>query len=437
MIPRALLVHSDWTHRSAAARVIFVDICKRHHHGSKRGTGNNGQIGYGCAAGAQAANVSVATAYRKLEELRGADLLRLQTKGVFKGLGGEGRVSEWQITIYPVIGRPPKPWGEGRLHIDHSLTECGAYKGLSNPAKCILIELMRRFDGGNNGHVSFGGPDGAYAGFSADITERALTNLRRAGFIVQTARAVPHLRHRRKWRLTMYPADGKPATKDFMREPKTTTPGRSDHIFTDAGNSHRNASTMRPSPSSNLSSPTPLASLPAETVAQSKALSQGGRISNSRARETFDADDARANEILLETSPEALRRTGFRASPICPPPVRSRPAERLKTADATTTSAKTSIDPPPDLFGDTLPSMPSPLEQLRSQLRGVLAQKRGTQSRLAEAIGLSRQKFANALSGRERFTPTAAAALRRWLDGEPISEEWPLLPHAVAEPDPA
>ena len=56
MLPTDLLVHSDWTHRPAAARVIFVDMCKIHHHGSEHGLSNNGQIGYGCAAGAKATN---------------------------------------------------------------------------------------------------------------------------------------------------------------------------------------------------------------------------------------------------------------------------------------------------------------------------------------------------------------------------------------------
>jgi hypothetical protein len=81
--------------------------------------------------------------------------------------------------------------------------------------------------------------------------------------------------------------------------------------------------------------------------------------------------------------------------------------------------------------------MPTPEDQLRLDLRGVLARKRGTQSRLAEALGLSRQKFANALSGREGFTGISVAALRRWLAGQPISEDWPPLPPAKEDPNAA
>ena len=184
MIFRALLVNPARTHRRPAARVIFIDMCKLHHHGSERRPSNNGQIGYGGAAGAMAANVSVATAYRMLEELRTSGLIKLRKKGVFRVKAGEGRATEWEITIYPMAGRPPIAWSGARLHIEHWLLNSAAYKGLSNQAKCILVELMRRYDGDNNGNISFGGWSGAHAGFSADVTERALTELHRAGFIV-------------------------------------------------------------------------------------------------------------------------------------------------------------------------------------------------------------------------------------------------------------
>ncbi len=245
MLPRALLVHPDWTHRPAPARAIFIDMCKIHHHGSERGASNNGRIGYGCAAGAKAANVSVATAYRMLEELRNGGLVKPLTKAAFKVKADGGRVTEWEITIYPMAGRPLKPWGESRLHIEHWLLECAAYKGLSNQARCILVELMRRYDGGNNGFISFGGADGAFAGFSTDVTERALTELERAGCLAQTAPAVPHLSHPRKWRLTMYGTGGKSATKDFMRDLRPASAEKSYGGFTGAGKSSDNVSMMR------------------------------------------------------------------------------------------------------------------------------------------------------------------------------------------------
>ncbi len=428
MLPRALLVDLVWTNLPATARVIFLDMCKIHRHASARGPGNNGHIGYGCAAGARAANISVATAHRMLLQVCKSGLVKLWKEGSFKVKAGEGRTREWEITIYPVDGRPPIRWNGSTLRIEQYLLKSAAYKDLSNSAKCILAELMRRYDGGNNGYISFGGPSGAHTGFSNDVTERALTELQRAGFIVPTAPAVPHLRQPRKWRLTMYAADGKSGTKDFMRDPRRKTSQKSYRGFTGAVNSAQNVSTMRVSTSSNLSAPSKMATFREEYLAYTKRLSERAPILDSRVGETFDAADTRTSEIHLETIPQASCKAelfGSLHAALHPAP----------TVVRIWASAKTMLEQPAGLFGDMLPSMPTPQNQLRLELRGVLARKRGTQSLLAAALGLSRQTFANALSGRERFTATAVAALRGWLDGNPLSEDWPPLPPVMEEPD--
>jgi hypothetical protein len=387
-----------------------------------RDSGNNGQIGYGCAAGARAANISIATAHRMLSQIRKSGLVKLRKEGSFKVKAGEGRTREWEITIYPVDGRSAIRWGESKLHIKQYLLESAGYKDLSSSAKSILVELMRRYDGGNNGNISFGGPSGAYAGFSNDVTERALTELQRAGFIVQTAPAVPHLSRPRDWRLTMYAAEGKLATKDFMRDPRPTPPRKPYRGFTGAVDSAQNVSMMRVSTSSNLSAPSEIGAFREENVIRTKRLGKEAPILDSRAGETFDPANTRTNEIHLEASPPASLKAGFAAA---------------KISARTKRSTELILERPADLFGDALPSMATPLDQLRLDLREVLARKRGTQSRLAEALGVSGQKFANALSGRERFTVTAVAALRRWIDGDPLSKDWPPLPPAMEELDAA
>ncbi len=133
MIPTALLVHTDWIRLPATARVIFIDICKMHHHGGERGPGNNGQIGYGCAAGARAASVSVATADRMLNRIRKGGLLKLRKEGIFNVKAGEGRTREWEIKIYPIAGRPLTAWGESKLHIDHWLLKLGRLQRAVEP----------------------------------------------------------------------------------------------------------------------------------------------------------------------------------------------------------------------------------------------------------------------------------------------------------------
>jgi hypothetical protein len=312
MLPMNLLVRPVWTNLPAAARVIFLDMCMIHRHGGGRGPRNNGQIGYGCVAGAKAAGASAATAHRMLSRIRESGLIKLWKEGSFGVKAGERRAREWEITIYPVDGGPPA-WGERRLHIEHRILKCSAYKGLSNPTKCILIELMRRYDGGNNGYIAFGGPSGAHAGFSADVTERALTELQRAGFIVQTALAVPYLRRPRKWRLTMYAADGKSATKDFMRNPRPTTPEKSYRGFTGAVDSAQNVSMMRVSISSHSPASSATPSFCKEISAYTKSLSQRSPILDTRTGETFGTASTRASEIHLETSPLHAAR-GIRAA---------------------------------------------------------------------------------------------------------------------------
>lgn len=146
---------------------------------------------------------------------------------------------------------------------------------------------------------------------------------------------------------------------------------------------------------------------------------------DSRAGETFDAADTRTSEIHLETIPPASFQPGsmaFDAPPSGHPHV-------FMTSPV--------IERPAGLFGDALLLAPTPLDRLRLELRNVLARKRGTRSHLAQALGLSRQTFANALSGRERFTATVVAALRRWLDGEPLAGNWPPLPSVTEEDDAA
>src|SRR5260370_16310493 len=214
---------------------------------------------------------------------------------------------------------------------------------------------MRRYDGGNNGSISFGGPGGGDGGFSPDVTWRALTELQRAGFIVQTAPAVPYLRRWRKWRLTMYAANGRPATKDFMRAPAPTTPENSGDDFTGAANSRRNVSAMQASPSSILPRLATAAASAEESSICNKDFTKEGPILDGRTDETFDAADTRTNEIHLEASPTARCWPGSRVfrvplsrrSPLAP----TRPADPMVRSVETPTLPKPITETATGLFG--------------------------------------------------------------------------------------
>jgi hypothetical protein len=220
--PGAMLTDREFVALPAPARVIYLAMSKQHRHANPHRKGNNGMIPYGCAAGAKAAKISLMHASRMLNLLRGADLLRRHKPGTMRAHpDATGEAAEWEITIFPAKGRmPAKRYNSTRkLHIEHRVLESPAYQRLSNTAKCVLPEMMRRFDGNNNGALRFGGEDGAAAGFPPRMTERALKQLETERFIVETAPAIPQQGRRRAWRLTMYRVGRKAPTMDFLQAP--------------------------------------------------------------------------------------------------------------------------------------------------------------------------------------------------------------------------
>jgi hypothetical protein len=262
--------------------------------------------------------------------------------------------------------------------------------------------MMRRFDGGNNGEIEFGGGDGGWAGFAAATTRRALAGIERAGFIVETAAAVAAQKKSRQWRLTMYKADGKFATKDFMRTvqaaetPLQDAPDR----FRGEREIPENVSMMSARSASDLP---PESASPLPKQGQDEDFREEMPLYDALTCETIRADLALTGEIHIETTP--CGSSGSVADPVF---------------------GRQHV-PALSLLAD-LPLAPSPHEQLCASLREIVRRRRGIQSRLAEALGVSRQKMANALAGREKFTPTAEATLRRWVSGAPISAAWPPLP---------
>ena len=200
-IPFELLVSLPEQHVA-----VLIDLCKR-HNGQ-----NNGAIGYGWRDANKAARVS--RGGRILDDLRQRGIVRLSRDARFNMKSGR-RTREWEVPFLDPDNSAFK--GKRKLRLYYWLLNSAAFGRLKAGEKKLLIEMMRRYDGGNNGEIEFGIKSGASAGLSRTTTSRALSKLESLGFVVVTATAEPQHERRRRWRLTMYPAGGRPATKEFMR----------------------------------------------------------------------------------------------------------------------------------------------------------------------------------------------------------------------------
>lgn len=399
-LPRRLLTSEQWKTLPPAARSIFIYGCTLHYPGGKRGPGNNGRIAIGAMRAGRAANVSQSTAYRMINLLRDAGLFRKRKDSTVKFVTradgkkvkiGDGTTREFEIPIY----NRTADWANGALHLPHWMLKSDAYRALSGNYRCTLIEMMRRWTGSNNGDIRFGGEDGVYIGLSADATERSLRRLEGVGFIVRTHAANPRLRQRRRWELTMYKVGRSAAKKLFMV----------------ADESVKSSSLMRAIESPEIWA---FAHAAGENTSSVKhvAAKNGEKIIH--ASEKVQDFSIRASESHLEA---------ISGPPDSQPATEENHSTRPRVFEAQ-----------PSLFNElSLPTAPPPQDQLMSDLKSVVARKRGMQSRVAESLGMSRHTLANALAGRKNLTKPAAALLRQWLSGESMHQNWPALPNETKD----
>ncbi len=98
--------------------------------------------------------------------------------------------------------------------------ESRAYRQASCPARCLLVELMLRYSGRNNGDISMSSREAAgLLNVSRMTAYRAFNELQELGFIRMNQQGI-FRRHDRKattWILTEYGHNGLTATKDFLK----------------------------------------------------------------------------------------------------------------------------------------------------------------------------------------------------------------------------
>jgi hypothetical protein len=106
------------------------------------------------------------------------------------------------------------------VSIPHWMLRCGAWKQLSPHARCLLIELKRRYNSWNNGDIRLSIREAAACLHSGkDRAGKALVELQEYGFIrlSQLGSFNYKARHATTWTLTEYGVDGREPTKDFIR----------------------------------------------------------------------------------------------------------------------------------------------------------------------------------------------------------------------------
>jgi len=106
--------------------------------------------------------------------------------------------------------------------LEYWMLRSEAWKSLPSDAKAILIHIAMRYNGSNNGYISYAVREADEIGISKDRAARAIAALRERGFLVITRdcgftlKAAPEAR---EWRLTYLPSgphQNIAATKNFL-----------------------------------------------------------------------------------------------------------------------------------------------------------------------------------------------------------------------------
>jgi hypothetical protein len=105
------------------------------------------------------------------------------------------------------------------VRLDHELLNSEAYLALTCPARCLLVELFKLYNGKNNGKIAMGmreaaarihgGKDTAHSRFD-ELCAKGFIKLAKSGwFSSKGSRAS-------EWTITCADHDGEPATHDYL-----------------------------------------------------------------------------------------------------------------------------------------------------------------------------------------------------------------------------
>ena len=123
--------------------------------------------------------------------------------------------------------------GPAFVQLYNYVLDSPAFRSLSSTERSVLLAVARRFNGKNNGSISFAAREGEAWGHSKSTTAEALKGLVKAGFLrITQPGAFTTKRLAATYALTWHPTDkGLPATQDFKKgETKTSPTQRTDSL---------------------------------------------------------------------------------------------------------------------------------------------------------------------------------------------------------------
>jgi DNA-binding HxlR family transcriptional regulator len=119
--------------------------------------------------------------------------------------------------------------GERYVRLEHWLLNTSAWKALTPQARAVYVELEQRFNGSNNGEISFSVREASAAvNIAKDTASKVFHELEEKGFIRRHVCGSFDwkIRHATTWVLTKHQMGDQPATKEFARwTQKNSEPG--------------------------------------------------------------------------------------------------------------------------------------------------------------------------------------------------------------------
>jgi hypothetical protein len=112
-----------------------------------------------------------------------------------------------------------KGGGERYVGLTHYLLACPAWKTMHSDAKALLIDVWMRYNGINNGEISYAVSEAAGIGLSKAQAARMFLMLIERGFlaVVRNSDFNVKIQVARTWRITAVSRGDQNATKDFIR----------------------------------------------------------------------------------------------------------------------------------------------------------------------------------------------------------------------------